>query len=107
VTPEELTLAKDAITQSLPGAFETSDRTVGNLSTLYTYGLPLNYFSNLAEQISVVDAQAVQEAAKKYLVAGKFTVIAVGDRAKIGPALEAEIGSPAEIRDAEGNPVKP
>ena len=28
VTPEELTLAKDAITQSLPGAFETSDRTV-------------------------------------------------------------------------------
>lgn len=107
VTPEELTLAKDAITQSLPGAFETSDRTVGNLATLYTYGLPLNYFSNLAEQISVVDAQAVQEVAKKYLVPGKFTVIAVGDRAKIGPALEAELGSPAEIRDPEGNLVKP
>jgi zinc protease len=106
VTPEELTLAKDAITQSLPGSFETSDRTVGNLSTIFTYGLPLNYFSNLSEQISVVDAQAVQEVAKKYIVPGKFVVVAVGDRAKIGQALESELGAPAEIRDPEGLPVK-
>jgi zinc protease len=106
VTPDELTLAKDAITQSLPGSFETSDRTVGNLSTLFTYGLPLNYFSNLSEQISVVDAQAVQEMAKKYIVPGKFVVVAVGDRAKIGPALESELGAPAQLRDPEGLPVK-
>ncbi len=105
-TNEELTLAKDAIAQSLPGSFETSDRTVANLSSLFTYGLPLNYYSNLAEQISVVDPQAVQDVAKKYLVPGKFVVIAVGDRAKVGQALEAEVGSPAEIRDVEGMLVK-
>jgi zinc protease len=106
VTPQELTLAKDAITLQLPALFETSDRTTTSLSTLFTHGLPLNYYSNLAEQISVVDAQAVQEVAKKYLVPDKFTVVAVGDRSKIGEALEKELGTKAEIRDADGAPVK-
>jgi zinc protease len=106
VTPEELTLAKDAITLQLPALFETSDRTTTSLSTLFTHGLPLNYYSNLSEQISVVDAQAVQEAAKKYLVPDKFMVVAVGDRSKIGDLLEKELGTAAEIRDVDGAVVK-
>ena len=106
VTPQELTLAKDAITLQLPALFETSDRTATSLSTLFTHGLPLNYYSNLSEQISVVDAQAVQDAAKKYLLHDKFVVVAVGDRAKILEPLEKELGTKAEIRDAEGTPVK-
>jgi zinc protease len=106
VTPEELTLAKDAITLQLPALFETNDRTTTSLSTLFTHGLPLNYYSNLSEQISVVDAQAVQEVAKKYLVADKFVVVAVGDRSKIGDTLEKELATTAELRDAEGAPVK-
>jgi hypothetical protein len=48
----------------------------------------------------------VQEVAKKYVVADKFVVVAVGDRSKIGEALEKELGTTAEIRDAEGAPVK-
>jgi len=106
VTPEELTLAKDAITLQLPALFETSDRTVGSLSALFTHGLPLNYYSNLAEQISVVDAQAVQEVAKKYLVPDKLVVVAVGDRSRIGAALEKELGTAAEVRDPDGAPAK-
>ena len=106
VTPQELTLAKDAITLQLPALFETNDRVATSLSALFTHGLPLNYYSNLSEQISVVDAQAVQEVAKKYLVPEKFTIVAVGDRSKIGEALEKEVGAPAEVRDAEGAPVK-
>ncbi len=106
VTPAELTLAKDAITLQLPALFETNDRIVGSLSTLFTHGLPLNYYSNLAEQISVVDAQAVQDVAKKYLVPDKFVVVAVGDRSKIGDVLQKELGTTAEIRDPDGAPVK-
>ncbi len=102
VTPQELTLAKDAITLQLPALFETNDRTAGSLSTLFTHGLPLNYYSNLSEQISVVDAQAVQDVAKKYLLLDKFVVVAVGDRSKIGEGLEKELGTKAEIRDADG-----
>ncbi len=106
VTPQELTLAKDAITLQLPALFESSDRTATSLSTLFTHGLPLNYYSNLSEQISVVDAQAVQDVAKKYLLHEKFVIVAVGDRAKILEPLEKELGTKAEIRDAEGTPVK-
>ena len=106
VTPEELTLAKDSIVLGLPASFETNDRTVGNLASLFTYGLPLNYFSNLSEQVSVVDAQAVQEVAKKYLVPDRFVVVAVGDRGRIGAALEKELGAPAEMRDTDGTIVK-
>ena len=106
VTPQELTLAKDAISLQLPALFETNDRTTTSLSTLFTHGLPLNYYSNFAEQISVVDAQAVQEVAKKYLVADKFAVVAVGDRSKIGEGLEKELGTKADIRDADGAAVK-
>jgi len=56
--------------------------------------------------VSVVDAQAVQEVAKKYLVPDRFVVVAVGDRGRIGAALEKELGTPAETRDADGAIVK-
>ena len=106
VTPEELTLAKDAITLQLPALFETNDRTVGSLSTLFTHGLPLSYYSNFSEQISVVDAQAVQDVARKYLVPEKFVVVAVGDRSKIGAELEKELSATADVRDPDGVAVK-
>ena len=74
-----------------------------NLSPLFTYtSAPMP----TSEQISVVDAQAVQEMAKKYLVADRMVIIAVGDRARIAAGLEADLGSPAEIRDPDGLPVK-
>jgi zinc protease len=105
VTADELTLAKASITQSLPAMFESNDRTVAALSTLFTFDLPLNYYSNLGEQVSVVDAQAVQEAAKKYLIPDRMVVVAVGDSSRIRQALEAELG-PAQMRDEDGNTVK-
>src|ERR1700730_3982166 len=104
VTPDELVLAKDSITRSLPGTFETTENTVASLSSLFVYGLPLNYYSTLSDRIQAVDAAAVQAAAKKYLVPDKVLVVAVGDRAKIAAALEAQLG-PAEIRDPEGDPA--
>jgi hypothetical protein len=39
-------------------------------------------------------------------VPDKFVVVAVGDRSKIGQALESELGTASEIRDPEGLPVK-
>ncbi|MSO57004.1 MAG: insulinase family protein [Acidobacteria bacterium] len=105
VTPGELMLGKDAITQSLPASFETSGRTVANLTSLFTYGLPLNHYSRLNELVSVVDARAVQDMARKYLVPDNMVVVAVGDRARIGAPLEAALG-PADLRDSEGLPLK-
>jgi zinc protease len=105
VTVDELTLAKASITQSLPATFESNNGTVNALSTLFSFDLPLNYYSTLGEQVSVVDAQAVQEAAKKYLVPDRMVVVAVGDSSRIRQGLEAEVG-PAQMRNEDGQAVK-
>ena len=104
VTADELTLAKDSITLSLPATFETSENTAASLSSVFVYGLPLDYYSTLAPRIRAVDAAAVEVVAKKYLLPDRLLVLAVGDRKTIGPPLEAELGQ-AEIRDADGHVV--
>ena len=99
--PEELTLAKDAITQSLPGQFETNEFTAGALSAIFVYGLPLNYYATLPSQINAVTAKDIQSVAAKYLVPEKMVVVAVGDSARIREPLEKEV-APAELRNADG-----
>ena len=98
VTAEELTLAKDAITQSLPGQFETNEFTVGALSAIFVYGLPLDYYATLPSQINAVTAKDIQSVAARYLVPEKMIVVAVGDSAKIRQPLETEV---APGRDAQ------
>jgi zinc protease len=101
VTADELTLAKDAITQSLPGQFETNEFTAGALSAIFVYGLPLTYYATLPDQISAVTVRDIQAVAAKYLVPERMVVVAVGDSAKIRQPLEAEI-APAQLRDPDG-----
>jgi zinc protease len=106
VTPEELSMAKDSIERSLPSLFESVDGgyfdggTLGSVSDLFIYGLPLNYYSSISARLRAVDAAAVQAAAKKYLVPERMVVVAVGDRASIVQPLEAQLGA-AELRDPE------
>ena len=54
----------------------------------------------------MVDAQAVQDVAKKYLVPDKFVVVAVGDRSKIGEPLEKELGRRRKSGTPTAAPVK-
>ena len=101
VTADELTLAKDAITQSLPGQFETNEFTAGALSAIFVYGLPLHYYATLPTQINAVTAKDIQSVATRYLVPEKMIVVAVGDSAKIRQPLETEV-APAEMRSPDG-----
>jgi len=101
VTPDELSRAQDSITLSLPSLFETTQGTVGSLTNMYIYALPLDYYSTLPGRIRAVDAGIVQGMAKKYLTPERLLVVAVGDSAKIRSPLEASLG-PAEIRDPDG-----
>jgi zinc protease len=101
VTGDELTLAKDAITQSLPGQFETNGFTVGALSAIFVYALPVDFYATLPGRINAVTPKDVQAVAAKYLVPEKMVVVAVGDGAKIRASLETEV-APAEMRSPDG-----
>ena len=107
VTMDELTLGKDSLVRSMPGRFETTAQTVDSFRTLFVYNLGLDYYSKYIERIGSLDAAAVHTAASRHLVPDRMLVVAVGDRQKIEADLvKLNLGA-MEVRDTEGNVVKP
>jgi zinc protease len=105
VTDDELKKAKDSLSNSLPGAFESSANAVNNFSNVFIYDLGLDYYSRYAEQVNAVTPEQTLAVARKYLVPGEMVVVAVGDRAKIEPQLKKLNLGEIEIRDTEGRPT--
>ncbi len=104
--PDELSLAKDSQSRSLPGIFETSGGEAGALSEIFVYGLASDYFSKLPDRLNGVTAEDAEAVAKKYLHPDQMILVCVGDRSKIEPELvKLDLGA-IEIRDADGNVVK-
>jgi zinc protease len=100
--PAELAGARDSQVYSLPGQFETNSGVGASLAETYMFDLPADYWRGLPDQFRRVTAAQVQAAADKYLQPEGLKVIAVGDRAKILPQLEAlKLGQP-ELRDTDG-----
>jgi zinc protease len=101
-TAAELTQAKDALVQSLPGEFETTGAIAGSLSNIFLYGRPLDYYAMLPAQYRAVTAEAVAKVAAEYVQPDRMVILAVGDRKLIEPQLkDAKLG-PVEVRDGEG-----
>jgi zinc protease len=105
MSPEEMRLSKDSITRSMPGRFERGTDAAGSFAELFTYDLPLDYFSKLPDLINAVTAEQAQGAAQKYIHPEKMIVLAVGDRAKIEAEMKKLSLGKAEIRDTDGKVV--
>ncbi len=105
MTPAELLLSKDSIARSLPGRFERGTEAAGTFAELFTYDLPLDYFSTLPERINAVTVEQAQAMAQKYIQPEKTIVLAVGDRAKIEEDMKKLNLGKVEIRDADGKIV--
>jgi zinc protease len=104
--PDELSLAKDSQSRSLPGIFETNSGEAGALADIFEYKLASDYFSKLPGQLNAVTAEDAQAVAKRYLHPDQLILVCVGDRAKIEPELvKLDLGA-VEIRDADGNVVQ-
>jgi zinc protease len=101
----EINLGRNFPLQSLPGQFETVQATARQISDLFVFDLPDDYYRTLPGQYDSVTSAAVIAAARKNVPASQVIVVAVGDRAKIQPGLEQLGFGPVELRDAEGNPV--
>jgi zinc protease len=105
-TEAELTLAKEARIQSLPGQFETTEAIAGLMAGIFLYGRPLDYFATLPTKYRTVTEADVMRAAKEYIHPDQLVIVTAGDRTKIEPQLkEAGVG-PIEVRDALGNLAK-
>jgi zinc protease len=102
VTEQEMTLAKSALVRTLPSYFETTSGTVSWLSEIPIYNLSLDYYTQFTKKVDAVPAARVQEVAKKYLLADKMIVIAVGDPKHTGGLKNLGLGA-VEVRDKDGN----
>ncbi len=106
ITPEELVTAKDSISRSLPGLFETTPQGASTLAQLFVHELPLDYYRGLPDKIERVDASDVLRVAQRHLRPEEMIVVAVGDLAKIRSQLEALQFGPIECFDVDGNAVE-
>jgi zinc protease len=106
LTPAELMLSKDSIARSLPGRFERGTDAAGTFAELFTYDLPLDYYSTLPERINAVTIEQAQAVAQKYILPEKMIVLAVGDRAKVEEDMKKLNLGKLEIRDTDGKVVK-
>jgi zinc protease len=104
LTPEELKAAKDSMSRSLPGFFETTPQVAGSIGQLFVYDLPLDYYRALPARVNAVTAADVQRVAEKYLSPKSMVVVAVGDRSKIEAELKKLDIGPIEVRDADSKP---
>jgi zinc protease len=105
VTADELELAKESISRSLPALFETTESTVATVGNLFLYDLKPDYYESLPARLDALTAAEVFEATKRHLKPAEMVVIAVGDRAAIEPQILKLKLAPIGFRTPDGNPV--
>ena len=105
MTPAELTLSQDSIARSLPGRFERGTEAAGTFAELFTYDLPLDYYSTLPDHINAVTIEQAQAMGQKYVRPEKMIVLAVGDRSKIEEDMKKLNLGKVEMRDTDGKIV--
>ena len=103
-TAEELSFAKDQMTLTLPGRWETISAVAGGINEIVKFGLPEDHFRTYGERVRATTLAAVTRAAQT-VQPDRLVWVVVGDRSKIEAGIR-ELGL-GEIRviDADGNPV--
>jgi zinc protease len=106
ITDEELTTARDALTQRLPGTFASAQSINTAIVALWTQGLPDDYYQQYAARIAAVRREDVVRVARQYVDVDHLVIVIVGDRATIeGPLRAARIAQIA-LTDIEGTPAQ-
>ncbi|HEY4129934.1 MAG TPA: pitrilysin family protein, partial [Gemmatimonadaceae bacterium] len=89
---EELRQAKASLVQSLPASFASVGGVNANIGSIYTQGLPEDYFRRFANAVNAVTKDDVVRVAQKYIDPEHMALLIVGDRSKIeGPLAATKI----------------
>jgi zinc protease len=107
VTDEELTTARDALVQRLPGMFASVTSINGAITALWYQGLPDDYYQQYASHVNVITKEDVLRVAKTYIDLDHLAIVVVGDRASIEAPLRATGVAPIVLLDDYGNRVTP
>jgi zinc protease len=105
ITDDELTTAKDALVQRLPGTFASVGSINSALTALWTQGLPDGYYQQYATSIASVTKEDVVRVARRHLDLDHLAIVIVGDRATVHDSLKRTGIAPIVLLDIEGNPA--
>ena len=105
ITDEELTTAKDALIQRLPGTFASVSSINAAITTLWTQRLPDDYYQQYAKRVAAITKDDVLRVAKQYVTVDNLAIVIVGDRSVIEGPLKATGLAPIVLYDIEGNPI--
>jgi len=78
-TPEEMSLAKEAILNAYVFTMDSRDKALSQQVLLEFYGFPPDYFAKFPAQIQKVTADDVTRVAKKYVHPEELAVLVVGN----------------------------
>jgi len=104
-TDDELAQAKASLVQSLPSTFASVTGVNNNIASIYTQGLPEDYYDVFTRAVNSVTRDDVVRVAKKYVDPEHLTIVIVGDRSKIEAPLAATKIAPIVVLDVNGNPI--
>ena len=100
----ELVTARESITRSLPGLFETTSEAASSIGQLFVHTLPLDHYRTLPLRVDAVTASDTLRVAHQFLRPDGLVVVAVGDRGRILADLEGLELGPIEEADLDGEP---
>ena len=104
VGEKELADTKKALIAGFALSLESPNAILQNYVDRYLYKLPADYWDTYPARIEAITAADIQRVAQKYWSTDKLQIVAVGDAAKVEPALK-KLGA-YESYDAEGRPLK-
>jgi zinc protease len=104
VTDKELADMKRAIVAGFARSLENPAALLNNYVDSYIYKLPADYWEKYPALIEAVTAADIQRVARKYWAAERLQIVAVGDRAKVEPALR-KLGA-VQVYDADGKQIQ-
>ncbi len=102
ITADELAKAKDQLTLTLPGEWETNGAVLRTLFEVVQFGLPWDYPVASAREVRAQELPVVQQVAAAVVQPAKAVYVVVGDRAKIEAGIrELQLG-PVRLLDSDG-----
>jgi zinc protease len=104
-TDDELAQAKASLVQRLPASFEPVAGLNANIATIYTQGLPEDYYTRFVNGVKAVSRDDVVRVARKYLDPERMAIVIVGDRATIEEPLRRTKVGPLVLLDVNGDPL--
>jgi zinc protease len=106
VTAEELSMAQDNLTLSLPGSRETMGAVADSIVDLVRYGLPDDYYQTYSGKVRALKTQDLATAAEKLIRPDKLVWVVVGDRSKVEAGIRELNFGELRFIDTDGNLIK-